>query len=312
LADIFFWQIFFLFLKKKSSTMSDSDDKKEEEVPSLTAEEIELLLQHEELTPELQDLIEQYQQATSSLQDPKPESEEEKEDSSIGSKCAIIFAFEQYEMLLLPAIILSYSATKEEAQVLVLTPVTTDSIPCTQYFDQQKECPAESLCPHSHGNTVPTEYILPFEALEIDTKLDYLQYGKKVWCKKEGDDLWKLGNIIDQLHGPRWRVRLKKREARQPKRNILNVDADHIMPFKSLGDDNSYDDENEEWSESDRESVDDYKPNKDDIIIDKSNRLYDQSWGSWQVHTTGFAAKMMKKMGYVEVRNDKEEFRLLE
>lgn len=296
--------------------MSESNDKsvakeeEKEELPSITPEELALLLEHEELTPELQDLIEQYQQATSSLQDSAPQAKEEEEKEQhiypVGSHCAITFEFQHYELLLLPAIILSYTLTREEVQVLVTTPITVDTIPCSHYFSHQQQQQEEAcppLCPYSHGYTVPIDYILPFEALETDTKIQNLEYGKKVWCKKEGDEIWKLGNIIDQLHGPRWRVRLKKKnkEPREKKRAILNVDLDHIMPFKGLGNYDSEDGDKEEWSESDRESVYD-----DDEITAVGNsyiRADESTWGSWQVHTTGFAAKMMKKMGYVEASN---------
>lgn len=251
-----------------------------QDLPLITEEEIALLLQHEELTPELQDLIQQYQQATTIQVSEAPLTKEEEHLYPIGTQCAIIFAFEKYQLLLLPAIILNYSLP-DQAQVLILTPVTKDTIPCAEYFSNNKQC---SSCSYSHGYPVSIDHMLPIEALETDSISDHLQYGKKVWCKKEGEDLWRLGDIIDQLHGPRWRVRLKGGR----KRNILNVDLEHIVPFKSL-DDNESNEEEEEWSESDRESVDD------------TVEAHDQNWGSWQAHTTGFAAEMMKKMGYVDV-----------
>lgn len=249
------------------------ENKEEELILQITEEEIALLLEHEELTPELQALIQQYQEAKASHTYP------------IGSHCAITFSFEQYDLLLLPAIILSYSSTA--AQVLILTPVTLDSVPCSEYFGNNKQC---TQCQYSHGYNIPIDQILPYEALE-ETQIDHLQYGKKVWCKTSGNDIWKLGNIIDQLHGPQWRVRLKGKG-----RKRITVDLEHIKPFQSLGDDNSQDDEKDEWSESDN-SGQEYVDDISSIQIPNVTR----SWGTWQNHTTGFGFKMMKKMGYVEV-----------
>lgn len=247
----------------------------EHDAPLITEAEIALLLEHQELTPELQELIQQYQQAKTNQEVEPP-----KDDAyPVGTHCAIVFAFEKYQLLLLPAIILDYSSP-EQVQVLIITPVTKDTVPCPDYFSNNKQC---TSCAYSHGYLIPIDRILPFEALETDSMLEQLQYEKKVWCKKEGEDIWRLGHIIDQLHGPNWRVQLKGGR----KREILNVDLEHIVPFRSLDDADSHD---EEWSESYRESVDDH-------IIE----VQDKKWGSWQAHSTGFAAKMMKKMGYVEV-----------
>ncbi|KAG2202886.1 hypothetical protein INT47_008918 [Mucor saturninus] len=247
----------------------------EHEIPLITEEEIACLLEQDDLSPELQALIQQYQQAAAAQES------EPTEDNSIGTKCAIVSSFQNYQLVLLPAIILDYPSA-DQASVVILTPVTNDTVPCSHYFRNDKQC---TSCAYSHGFVVPTDCILPFEALETDTKMDDLQYGKKVWCKKESDDVWKLGNIIDQLHGPKWRVRLKGSR----KRDIVNVDMEHIMAFKSLDDHGESEDEDEEWSESDVEPVDEVTT----VVTDKK-------WGDWLPYTTGFAAKMMKKMGYVE------------
>lgn len=256
---------------------SQHESLKSEEEPQITEEEIALLLEHGDLTPELEELIKQYQQATTPKNHLYP----------IGSHVAITFSFEKYDLLLLPAIVLNYSAEAESAQVLILTPITTESVPCPEYFGNNKQCTGCSL---SHGYDIPVGQILPYEALE-ETQIDHLQYGKKVWCQSQGDEVWKLGRIIDQLHGPRWRIRLKYRGRKQ-----IVVDLEHIRPFQSVGDDaNSEDDKREEWSESDSgtESI-------DEEIIRSNNRIA-RNFGRWQEHTTGFGSKMMKKMGYIEV-----------
>lgn len=254
--------------------------KSEEEqkvITQITEGEIALLLEHGDLTPEVQELIQQYQQVTAPKEPLYP----------IGSQVAITFSFEKYDLLLLPAIVLSYSSDADSAEVLILTPITTDTIPCPDYFGNNKQCTGCSL---SHGYSIPVGQILPSEALE-ETQIDHLQYGKKVWCQAQGDEIWKLGKIIDQLHGPRWRIRLTDR-GRKP----IITDLEQLRPFQSLGDDgDSGEDDKEEWSESESgtESI-------DEEIVRANNRIA-RNFGIWQEHTTRFGAKMMKKMGYVEV-----------
>lgn len=240
---------------------------------------LKLLENQEELTPELLALIEEYQQLK------EQETNEELElPFAIGNQCAITFAINDH-LVLLPSIVLGYSNSKTVIRVLILTPVTEDTVPCSNYFNGTCD---DEHCPHSHGYELPTEYVTSFDALgttDAEALVKQLQYGKRVWCKAINADIWKLGNIIDQLHGPRWRVRL-----RDATKKRITVDIEHIMPFKSLLEEEYNDDEQEEWSESDRESV----------IVEEQTQD-NQAFGGWQVHTTGFAAKMMKKMGYVEV-----------
>lgn len=274
---------------------------------SLTEQDILHLLESEDLTPEILELIEQYQQArsisdtvTTTEATASPPFATLKEDNNtifnVGDKCAITFSYKE-DIVLLPSIILSLTETT--TQVLILTPVTTDTIPCNEYFSQIT-CKKEH-CPYSHGYTLPSEFVAPFEALgtqNADALLAQLQYGKKVWCKeKDTQDLWLLGNIIDQLHGPRWRVRLKDSKKR------IRVDIEHIMPFKSILNDESNNDQEDmgEWSESDYGDTTDNESVTDEEVYSVTASRLDDAFGSWQSHTTGFAAKMMKKMGYVQV-----------
>ncbi|KAI8646908.1 hypothetical protein BD408DRAFT_439710 [Parasitella parasitica] len=276
----------------------------------LTEQDILNLLESEHLTPEILDLIEQYQQAQSAADTTttaeaatcSPTKSSLKEgggsgDLSVGDKCAIALPYKQ-DMVLLPSIVLDFTETT--TQVLILTPITTDTIPCSAYFSQST-CRKES-CSYSHGYTSSSDFVVPFEALEthdVDKLLAQLQYGKRVWCKEtDTQDVWLLGNIIDQLHGPRWRVRLKDSKKR------IRVDMEHIMPYKSILDDENAQDDDEdmgEWSESDcGHSTDDDSAKEGNVIHPViASRSYD-AFGCWQSHTTGFAAKMMKKMGYIQ------------
>lgn len=271
-------------------------------IESLTDQDILLLLESKDLTPEVLELIEQYQQARStsdSNDNAEAAAVEEAGGSSefsIGDKCAITFSYKD-DMVLLPAIIVDIA--ESTTQVLILTPITRNTIPCSQYFSQSTSCKKES-CPYSHGYTLPSEFVAPFEALgthNADTLLAQLQYGKRVWCKEnDSQDIWQLGNIIDQLHGPRWRVRLKDSKKR------IRVDMEHIMPFKSLLNDEDGD-SMDEWSESDHGDTTDIESGAEEdgpaVIASRP----DDAFGSWETHTTGFASKMMKKMGYIQVRH---------
>jgi hypothetical protein len=277
---------------------------------SLTEQDILHLLESEDLTPEILELIEQYQQARSTTDiaitieataSPTPAAsavlkEDVNHNFNVGDKCAITFSYKE-NMVLLPSVILSLTETT--TQVLILTPVTKDTIPCNEYFSQIT-CKKEP-CPYSHGYTLPSEFVVPFEALgtqNTDELLAQLQYGKKVWCKdKDTQDLWLLGNIIDQLHGPRWRVRIKDSKRR------VRVDMEHIMPFKSILDDENSNEQEDmgEWSESDHGYTTDNESVTDEEVYSFVASRPDDAFGNWQSHTTGFATKMMKKMGYVQV-----------
>ncbi|GAN06561.1 zinc finger CCCH-type with G patch domain-containing protein isoform X4 [Mucor ambiguus] len=271
---------------------------------SLTEQDILLLLESKDLAPEVLELIENYQQARStsdSYNNTTAVVEEATSDNNghseftIGDRCAITFSYEN-DMVLLPAVIVDIA--EPTTRVLILTPITRDTIPCSQYFSQSA-CKKEP-CPYSHGYTLPSEFVAPFEALgthDTDTLLAQLQYGKRVWCKeKDSQDIWQLGNIIDQLHGPRWRVRLKDSKKR------IRVDMEHIMPFKSLLEDEDGNNDQQdmgEWSESDHgDTTDTESVAEDDPVIAVSRP--DDAFGGWESHSTGFASKMMKKMGYIQ------------
>ncbi|KAI8367949.1 hypothetical protein EDC96DRAFT_143031 [Choanephora cucurbitarum] len=259
------------------------------DLTSLTDQDIIDLLEREDLPEDLHALITEYQQALySTTTDPLPEPEL---PYPIGDKCVFTFSIEN-SAILLPAIVLSYHEDNTTMRVMVLTPLTLDTVPCTDYFGSQKKCKDYATpCPQnqSHGYTIPVEFVAAFEALEMDDSdklIEQLQYGKPVLCREKDQTLWQRGHIIDQLHGPRWRVRLDN----TTKRNI-QVDIDHIMPLKDLLQENQLEDQREEYNELDKDNED-----EEEIIIETPSNEF----GGWQIHTTGFAARMMAKMGYVE------------
>jgi hypothetical protein len=199
----------------------------------------------------------------------------------IGSQCAVTFLLDN-DAFLLPAIVLDYP-THSTINVLLLTPVTQDTVPCSTYF-QQSSC--ESACQRSHGYTSPIELIAPIEILTENV----LDYGHRVWCKTDNDPVWIMGRIVDQLQDLRWRIKLRGHYKR-----TAVVDPEYVIPYKSLLD--------EEGSSSstttDKEGVDAVREEEEEE--EEAVKAIGDAFGSWQLHTTGFASKMMKKMGYIEV-----------
>jgi hypothetical protein len=247
-----------------------SEDRRESS--SITKDDIDFLLEHEEITPVLQDLITRYEKTT--LEDPVEEQVVAGlPEHEIGNKCAIVIPYDKYQLVLLPAVILDNTLLPDQVQVLILTPVSINMIVCPAYLNNDP-C---ARCSYSHGHTVPANQVLPFEALEMNSIPHNLDYETNVWCKRPDDVLWKLGYITDQLSSTRWRVRLKSTGVE------TGVDSENLVLFKCL------DDESESESESEPEQ----------------NKRKEESWGSWEAHTTGFASKMMKKMGYVDVSRKK-------
>ncbi|KAI8981990.1 hypothetical protein BDF20DRAFT_818623 [Mycotypha africana] len=231
---------------------------------------LQLLESENDLTPELRELLEEYPNDL---------------PYAVGEKCAIPFQYKSYTVLL-PAIILGYNdnSSQQYAQVLILIPITTETIPCPKQLERgTNDCNHGEHCPYLHdGYTVPADFLLPFEILEQENMLEQLQYGRKVWCKEDRNETtaWQLGKIIDQTYGPRWRVH---RSMRKVRKRTISVDIEHILPFKTLegNDENDIEDDTE------------------DPAIFKTPTIVSDEFGSWQAHTTGFATKMMEKMGYV-------------
>lgn len=201
----------------------------------------------------------------------------------IGSQCAITFSLDN-EIFLLPAIVLEYP-TSVTIKVLLLAPVTRDTVPCSAYFQQ---LPCDGTCQKSHGYIIPIDLIAPIESL-TETSFEYRQ---RVWCKTNNNPVWMAGRIIDQLENDQWRIKLSGNLKR-----TVDVEPEYLIPCKSLLD--------EEGSSS--SSVTDKEDDIDPANVKEEEdhyhavRAVEDTFGSWQLHTTGFASKMMKKMGYVEV-----------
>ncbi|KAI9471865.1 MAG: hypothetical protein EXX96DRAFT_339169 [Benjaminiella poitrasii] len=246
----------------------------------MNEEEIEQLLTLENLTPELQSLIEDYKQLKAQEEQALTQTSEQVFTFSVGARCAIPFSQDEL-MFLLPALILSYNDDNTMAQVLILTPVTKETMPCNDYFGSQEYCTTTDQCQfhRSHGYAIPTEFLTSFDALETDC----FQYKQRIWYQK--DEIWQLGQIIDEIMSDDgticWRVN------NQQKGQQTIVDREHIIPYKSLLDDETPSDNEEAYSSDASE----------DHHVAKS--VVDTGFGHWQAHTTGFAAKMMQKMGYV-------------
>ncbi|KAI8981038.1 hypothetical protein BDB01DRAFT_795092 [Pilobolus umbonatus] len=206
---------------------------------------------------------------------------------AVGDKCGITYVHQDH-ILLLPALILGYP-DNENIEVLILTPISVDTVPCEYYFGQQQQC--EATCPlyHSHGYIQPIEYVVPYNVFDTS---DMLHPGNKIWYKEEGMELWKSGVLVDAMDDTCWHIEI--RDPQTKKRKYITVQIENMIPYKSLDDEVSDEEESVETDVSDFVKDDSVKDDSVDILSTPSG------WGEWQAHTTGFAAKMMKKMGYVE------------
>ncbi|KAG0174273.1 hypothetical protein DFQ28_000113 [Apophysomyces sp. BC1034] len=190
-----------------------------------------------------------------------------------GARCAIPFPLDEVRFVLLPAVILEYKS--HEAIVLILCPITEDTIPCTNL----STCTG---CDRSHGYPVTGSSIQPYEDLDMTNVYNY-EKSRRVWCKRAEE--WHMARII-------------KVEADETRRFIrwmdsegtCSIDMDDIIPVKYLDEDEPNHGSNSGGSDDDDDDDDDDHGQITNI---------DDTWGSWQVHTKGFASKIMEKMGYI-------------
>ncbi|KAL0091369.1 hypothetical protein F4703DRAFT_1838847 [Phycomyces blakesleeanus] len=229
------------------------------------------------------------------------EEEEEKEKDAFpcGTQCVISFTLDDRQYLL-PALVLERLALSNEAKVLILTPITADTVACTNHIVKHA---CKTPCPNqrSHGYLVPVENLLPYDILGISDIENY-RPSKRVWCKVDKTTaVWQVGRIVGQDGSTdnQWRV-----QCASDMSTLHTLGIESIMPYKihdtkndttdndtttSDNDDNEHyvDGQNDPEHESEHES--DHELERVDL----------EEFGGWQAHTNGFASKMMKKMGYV-------------
>ncbi|KAI7872296.1 hypothetical protein BDF14DRAFT_1751744 [Spinellus fusiger] len=193
-----------------------------------------------------------------------------------GTKCTIPFSCSPFGQVLLPALILERTTT--HVLVLIITPITQETVPCTDYVAKHA---CQEPCPHqrSHGYSIAVDELLSYDAMQM-TDMTHYNESKQVWCKVGDSSVWQAARIVNQVSSKHWRVRCTAEPA-----TLNTVTIESIIPLRLFHGPESL--ESDE-SESDVESEHSCEPELQDPA----------SFGSWQVHTTGFAAKMMKKMGY--------------
>ncbi|KAI8374204.1 uncharacterized protein BYT42DRAFT_499267 [Radiomyces spectabilis] len=191
-----------------------------------------------------------------------------------GSKCAVVFVHND-RYYLLPAVVIEEGAT--ETTVLILMPISLDTIPCAEYSRQKCREP----CPfgQSHGYTVSNEMLLPYEVLEVNNLENYA-VSNAVWCKLEDHDLWRKAHVVaTDPEEMSWEIRF------DGSNQVNTVTIDGIMPLKTL--------DNDDHEDTQAVSLAVTAKHQDEEERPISNL------GSWEAHTKGFGAKMMAKMGYV-------------
>ncbi|RCH87637.1 hypothetical protein CU097_008083 [Rhizopus azygosporus] len=233
---------------------------------TLSEEEIQLLLQKkDELSPELIQLLEEYENLKSSEQ-----------PFDMGENCGITFSF-NHRIFLLPSVVISYPS-QNDITVIILTPLTKETLPCHQFLAGHCQDP----CPlgHSHGYMLPREYAVPYNALDLDNLPEQLQSDASVWYKDKESMLWKEARVVEQISETSWKVRNSARQE-------FIVELGDIIPIRELG----------SLEESEHKVQD---KEESDVIDYEMTERAPNTWGGWQAHTTDFAARMMKKMGYQE------------
>ncbi|KAI9018773.1 hypothetical protein CLU79DRAFT_760328 [Phycomyces nitens] len=219
------------------------------------------------------------------------EQPKEQDAYQCGTKCVIPFSLNDRQYLL-PALVLERPAQSDQANVLILTPITADTVACTDHLVKHT---CQSPCPdkRSHGYPVPIEHLLPYDVLGI-SDMEHYKPSRRVWCKvDDATTVWQVGRIVGQGGSAdnQWRV-----QCASDMSTLYNLGIESIMPYRiqntsdrtgSENDDS--DDENYVDGDNDSEHESDHELEQVDL----------EEFGGWQAHTNGFASKMMKKMGYI-------------
>lgn len=237
-----------------------------------------------------------------------------------GSKCCIPFPHTRNptsrpRYYLLPALVLSHTADFAEptTSVLLLTPPTSSTRPCDAFLDGN--CPGLQ-CRHgrSHGHSVQTALLLPYEALEIE-HMDNYSAGSRVWCQYGGDEVWYLARVVEVVSGGQeWRVRFLGYGEDEE----VVVGHEGVVPVKCVDGDDENLSEGEEWSESEGSSLGSSEESESEetdedaaertgmaVLHEPLHRKVQAGdaggavvLGQWEAHTRGVASRMMERMGY--------------
>ncbi|KAI9489263.1 hypothetical protein BDB00DRAFT_844544 [Zychaea mexicana] len=210
------------------------------------------------------------------LNEQQEQQQEKQQESSKTESCVIPFSIDGH-CYLLPAIVIK--SDDAHSTVFVVTPITQTTIPCSAFLSGQP-CTCTT-----HGMTIPTDELLPMEALMQD---DY-HLDDCVWVKDDNSGLYVKATVEDHLATGEWRVQIVS--TRQ------NKTVSALIPVKDLLKEESpqqMDNDDEENNEEDEVSDQEYG-----ISILHHHQQQSENWASWQEHTTGFGAKMLAKMGYV-------------
>lgn len=256
--------------------------------------EIDDLLIH---TPDDVDLKQVRDSLKASLEQPQDSSDSISTSSSLDCSCCIPFPSPRSSRtVLLPARVLPSNdpdlVDPTNVLVSILTPLTHETVPCPS-LTSSTNC--AQPCHYSHGYSINRDWLLPIEALDINSPKDGLVWynnsttteevvAQKVWHRgtlhSSSTERWITDSLgVCQIAGETQIIPL-----------VYLDDEDHLSPTlpdhtTALPDDDDDDDD------------------ADNSPIEKTASL-DKTWGAWQSHTNRSGEKMMQKMGYVQVRWD--------
>ncbi|KAI8809511.1 hypothetical protein BJ742DRAFT_226547 [Cladochytrium replicatum] len=209
--------------------------------------------------------------------------------------CCVAFEKQPGLVYFLPAIIISRN--DDEATVLVQTPVTPETRVCERYLSGQNCDPAR--CRRSHGLTLPSDLIVPFEILETAAPIGT---GARVVARYAADGVYYEAQVVgavDPRDGEekKWWVEYVGYEG-----DRQAVSAADLVPRVGIGfDDENGGNESKELvssgtSSEEGEDEDDYEDEEVRILFHYEDGV---RMGAWEEHTGGIGAKLLAKMGYV-------------
>ncbi|ORZ24619.1 hypothetical protein BCR42DRAFT_403306 [Absidia repens] len=246
------------------------------------------------------------QQSSSKLATPTPTAE-----YTLGSSCSIPFPCPWSDAtILLPARVLSLmdDSDNDDVYVLILTPLTQETIPCPS-LSSSSVCDIHH-CNYSHGYSVKADWLLPIETMGIYNKERHYHPKSIVLYKSDNTmdgtsmqqqqrhQTWKKATLLSSSTGStgqhQWRISTENGD-------IIVVGENQVIPLVYLGDDpNSVTVHGAEVVDNHSSDNGSIADTSDQIFDNKSMWKSNNSFGAWQTHTSGFGEKMMKKMGYVE------------